>query len=196
MSTIYFRGTTMEKSAIRVLALLLGCLLISAAPAAAGLLTDDSVNVTLSLGPTTITDTTVDPGGAPGFVQATFGIVQYQVFLFDDGFFLSISCVVSCPGGVFQNELTLVLADLDFTPPAALTGLIPSPGNDPELAPVAGSPTFTASSITIEFQAFTLDSGGFGGTFVTSELAAVPSPATVVLLFAGLGVVAALRRRA
>ena len=182
----------MEKLAIRAAALMLGCLLISASPAAAGLFPDNSVDVTLTLGATTIIDTAIDPGAASA--QATVNNVNYRVDLFDDGFLLLVECAVSSCG-VLQDGLKLVLEGLDFTPPAALLDVTPDLGNEPEMNPVAGSPSTTSPSVTIEFQDFTADSSGWGATFVTGDVAAVPIPATALLLFAGLGVAAALRRR-
>lgn len=184
----------MEKSMVRAMPLMMLFLVILAvAPATASLLPDNAVDVTLTAGATTIFDGVFDPGG-PGFaVDVTVGNVVYRLTVGGDSFSLSLDCLLQGAACNLSSGLTLELGGLDFTPPAVLTGL--TNVNNDELIPVAGSPTFTPSSLRIEFQGFTLDSSGYDATFVTEAIPSVPLPATLVLLFAGLGVAAALCRR-
>jgi len=176
--------------AIRAMGPMVVCLLIPAfVLAAPSLFPDDAVNVKLTLGATTIFDTVLDPAPPFSLLGVTVGPIRYTLTLFDDGFNLDVSCVGCGFPPPQQAGLKLVLSGLDFTPPAALTGLNVDPFSD--LTPIAGSPTFTASSLTVQFADFTADSADYRATFVT----AVPLPATLALLLAGLAVAAVLRQR-
>ena len=107
----------------------------------------------------------------------------------DNGFRLDGSCPpLSSFGCDFPDGLTLTLSDLDFTPPAILTGLTGATGS----LVIDGNPVITSDSITITFESFTLVTGfnpatTFFDVFFEIEpvIIATPLPAALFLVLIG-----------
>lgn len=197
----------MSKAVARTAVLALA-LLLTPVIARAGLLADNSVSVTLTAGPDIIFSGSVDPGAGVEVTVPSFRSSRWQLDLLDDGFSLTVTCLADLPlvCDYDPNGVTLVLDGLDFTPAAALIGLIAT--HDDELTPAVGSPVITPSKVTINFVAFDLDTGGgsspppdnatgsYAATFETQATGVgVPLPATIGLLAAGLGLAALARQR-
>jgi len=160
--------------------------------ARAGLL-GDTVGATLTnlSGGQNAFNTTAVVGGGVEFQGDFTGAFQshWTLDISDNGISLVGSNCVIDPSCNFSSGIRLFLSSLDFTPPATLTGLTMTSGD----LVISGTPVVTASSITITFQAFSLDTMGGSGDqsknfvtdFVTTPVAATPEPATVFLVVLG-----------
>lgn len=194
MKTLRF-GTSLRYLVVTALVVLAPCL------AHAGLL-GDTVSATLTdvdSGNDIFSGSKVVGAGAEFSANFTTNFQStWTLDLTDTGFTLTGTCSNDNLGCDFVSGLTLSISDLDFTPPADLTGLSGVTGITlPGL--VVGTPTITTSSVLIEFSEVDLATGGpqtqtYSATFVTEPLAvATPLPATVALL--GIGALAIGYRR-
>jgi hypothetical protein len=172
--------------------------------AQAGLIGD---TVTASLrdndAPFTIFNTSAivtDPG-APEF-SGTFQSIAWTLDILNNGFSLHANCLSGL--GCNSGALTLTISSLDFTPPGTLVGLSNITSSEP-LTSAAGSPAVSPSSVTINFQAFSLNTGANTSTStsyaadfqVRPRVVSTPFPATLLLLVVALpaaGILAAWRR--
>jgi len=118
----------------------------------------------------------------------TLNKAQWTLDVFDLGFLLEGTCTNDFDDCSYPSGIRLEISDLDFTPAAILVGLT---NEQSTLLAIAGSPTVTASSVTIDFQNFTLGTGDvtqFRADFdlVAQPQATVPEPAALALVLAGL----------
>jgi hypothetical protein len=183
--------------------MLLMVALVLAPGAASALLLGDQVTAVLTdLDSSTdiINGTAIVVNPAVEF-STSVGSSDWTLDILDNGFVLEINC--SDPGPCNSpSGVMLSLSSLDFSPPSSLLALAPSSASG--VLAIAGSPSVTPSSITINFQPFDLDTcfgcafgGRFEATFATEPLAAVPHPAAILLvLVGGLGLGALAFRRA
>jgi hypothetical protein len=136
----------------------------------------------------------VEPGAE--FV-GVFGLSTWTLDIGDLGFTLTGVCTDLLFGCDFPAGTRLTLSGLDFTPPAALVGLL---GISGDLAAVADPPVVTPSSVTITFASFILGTGtpetqSYSARFDLEPLSTVPLPAALLLVGAGgLGLVLLSRR--
>lgn len=122
-------------------------------------------------------------------VDKTFGLFEFDFnagaagdeFVFNDN------------NGSFGSNTSIVLSGLDFPGSSILTGFELLSTRLENLAF-----TFTDTSLTFTFvdiAANVPDGPAIRGRFLTEPVAAVPLPASLPLMLAGLGAVAILRRR-
>jgi hypothetical protein len=167
--------------------------------AAAGLL-GDTVSVSLT---DLDTNTAIISGSAvvvdPGVeFSVTFGDSTWSLDLSDTGFSLLARCTVAVSEDcVHDNGVSLVISDLNFTPPAVLTGLVNASGELSFQPPTVG---ISPSSVTIAFGSFSTASSAveeelYLADFQTTLLPSVPLPATLALLAAGLGLASLALKR-
>jgi hypothetical protein len=140
-----------------------------------------------------------DPG-APEF-SGTFQSIAWTLDILNNGFSLHANCLSGL--GCNSGALTLTISSLDFTPPGTLVGLSNITSTEP-LKSAAGSPAVSPSSVTINFQSFSLNTGPFPSTTgyaadfqVQPRVVSTPFPATLLLLVVALpaaGILAAWRR--
>jgi len=184
--------------------LLVGAMAIMPAVAQAGLI-GDTVTATLqdTDAPATIfsgSAVVTDPG-APEF-SGTFDSISWTLNILNNGFALQANCLNQSDFGCPSGAITLTLSGLDFTPPATLVALSNIIVTEPLLS-AADPPVVAPSSVTINFQAFTLGTGNpttssYAADFETeSRVVATPVPGTLLLLMVGLpaaGILAVWRR--
>jgi len=147
--------------------------------------------------PHTIFDTSaVVTNSGPEF-SGTFNSISWRLDILDNGFDLEEGCPIGPPTFCSSGRLQLTISGLNFTPPATLIGLTNIDGFDPLLSG-ASAPSIGPSSVSITFQAFSLDSGSFySADFRVTPRATTPFPATLLLLSVGLtasGILVAWRR--
>jgi hypothetical protein len=140
-----------------------------------------------------------DPG-APEF-SGTFQSIAWTLDILNNGFALHANCLSGL--GCNSGAITLTISSLDFTPPGTLVGLSNITSTEP-LKSAAGSPAVSPSSVTINFQSFSLNTGPFPSTTnyaadfqVQPRVVSTPFPATLLLLVVALpavGIFAAWRR--
>ena len=180
--------------------------------ARAGLI-GDTVTATLTdLNPPTAnafsaTAMVVDPGVEFSGNFPVSGPIQshWTLDILDNGFRLEGACFANFDCN-FVSGIRLSITGLNFSPPAVLTGLTGfSTGGAADLL-LDGSPQVTASSIIINFQAFTLttsfpetpDTTFAAASFTTGPVVATPEPVTVFLVVLGalgLGILGLRRLR-
>ena len=132
---------------------------------------------------------------------------HWQLDLTPTGFTIDTDCVEFSNGPglncAYPNGLRLSLSGLDFSPAAALVGLTvlsvsPDPDDPLLLSGTPGNPQVTASSVIIDFQAYSKSSSFFTAETVFAAefqlqpvVAATPLPGALVLLaLGGLGAAA------